>query len=213
MRWGYLLGVHIFLRNLRTQGSCSESAKTYAGEGVESHPSKNEGWGSRHPVKYPPSNIPTLNFAKNAKFRMGHPTRPQSQQLFLHEHGDDITRVGLDLHGRLPAVHDHKVRVSNIPGAAVEGRRAGTVRVHAVASLQRKALNGPAKAGRFCSSDASQTIQLDLTVVSIRRQRRGVPATAESKGVLDSGVGANRCALRQGVAVLGGSRLGLRQLE
>jgi hypothetical protein len=28
---------------------------------------------SKQAVSYPPSNIPTLNFAKNAKFRMGHP--------------------------------------------------------------------------------------------------------------------------------------------
>src|ERR1019366_7287772 len=44
---GILARRPFFLRNLRAQGSSSESAKSYAGEGVESHPSKNEGWGSR----------------------------------------------------------------------------------------------------------------------------------------------------------------------
>lgn len=64
-------------------------------------------------------------------------------KLFLHEIGVDRACVGLDLHARLPGVHDHKVRVGNIPGAAVEGRRPGTVRADAVASGQRKALNRP----------------------------------------------------------------------
>src|SRR5271166_3380919 len=130
------------------------------------------------------------------------------KKLFLHESGGDCIRVGLDLHDRLAAVYDYKERVGLIRRAAVEDRRPGTVRVHVVGSGQRKALNRPAKAGRFASSDGSQTIELDLTVPGIRRQRRVVAATTESKGVLDSGVGAGRFALRQGVAVLGGSGFG-----
>src|ERR1039458_9643537 len=93
-------------------------------------------------------------------------TQPPDK-LFLPEIGVDRTCVGLDVHGRLPAVHDHKVRVGH--GAAVEGHRPGTVRAHAIASGQRKALNRPAEAGRFASSEASQTIKLDLTDPGIMR--------------------------------------------
>lgn len=53
--------------------------------------------------------------ARDAKSRTQRPDK-----LFLHEIGIDRACVGLNLHDRLPAVHDHKVGVRNIPGAAVD---------------------------------------------------------------------------------------------
>src|SRR5579864_714981 len=70
-----------------------------------------------------PSTRPRAKKSPGRESRVHHPNK-----LFLHEIGVDRTCVGLDLHARLPSVHDHKGRVGNVPGAAVESRRPGTVR-------------------------------------------------------------------------------------
>jgi hypothetical protein len=61
----------------------------------------------------------------------------------LHEIGEDRIRVGLDLHDRLPAVDDHKVRVgqicikSGVPGNAASPPRRGQGSVPRWYSLRR----------------------------------------------------------------------------